>query len=139
MEGRGRRQRTAHLVIGVVAVIVLPLLSLALGGGGLAFTMFSGSGSYRLRLVAIDETGRERRLPPTAVAAHVRGSIGDVLAGSEDWRFAPFGSLVRRRLDQIATLACGTIAGSRHMSVTLDERSTLDAPVRTTTATSACR
>ena len=142
MDGRRQPERLAvrlHLVIGIVAIIALPAVSLATRAGGLAFTMFSGSGSYRLRVVMIDDTGRERRVPPTAIAAHVRGSIGDVLAGSEDWRFAPFGSLIRRRLDQVAALACSTIPQSRQAHVTLDERRTLDAPVRTTTATSTCR
>lgn len=140
-DGRRTDRRVArlHLVIGFIAIIGLPLCSIVFRAGGLAFTMFSGSGSYRLRVVTIDEVGRERRVPPTAVAAHARGSIGDLLAGSEDWRFAPFGSLIRRRLEQVATLACGTIVKSREARVTLDERSTLDAPVRTTTATAACR
>jgi hypothetical protein len=128
-----------HWVIGVVAIIALPAVSLATRTGGLAFTMFSGSGSYRLRVVTIDDAGRERRVPPTAIAAHIRGSIGDVLAGSEDWRFAPFGSLVRRRLDQIAALACAAIPHSRQAHVSLDERRTLDAHVRTTAATATCR
>jgi hypothetical protein len=142
MDGRRQPERLAarlHLVIGIVAIIALPAVSLATRAGGLAFTMFSGSGSYRLRVVIVDDMGRERRVPPTAIAAHVRGSIGDVLAGSEDWRFAPFGSLIRRRLDQVAALACLTIPQSRQAHVTLDERRTLDAPVRTTTATSTCR
>ena len=142
MDGRGqpaRRGARLHLVIGIVAVVALPAVSLATRTGGLAFTMFSGSGSYRLRVVTTDGAGRERRVPPTAIAAHVRGSIGDVVAGSEDWRFAPFGSLIRRRLAQVAALACETIPHSRSAQVTLDERRTLDAPVRTTTAISACK
>jgi hypothetical protein len=142
MNGRrepGRLAARLHLAIGIVAVIALPAVSLATRTGGLAFTMFSGSGSYRLRVVTMDGAGRERRVPPTAIAAHARGSIGDVLAGSEDWRFAPFGSLVRRRLDQVAALACETIPHSREARVTLDERQTLDAAVRTTTAACTCR
>ena len=91
-----------HLLIGVLAIIGVPLASTLTRAGGLAFTMFSGSGSYRLRIVALDESGGARRISPTAVAAHARGSIGDVLAGSEDWRFAPSGSLIRRRLEQVA-------------------------------------
>src|SRR5581483_3893130 len=114
------------------AIFGLPAVSLATGAGGLAFTMFSGSGSYRLRVAVIDATGGERRLPPTAVAAHVRGTIGDVLAGTEDWRFAPFGSLVRRRLDQVATLACEAVPRARQARVALEERRTLDSPVRET-------
>jgi len=128
----------AHLIIGVVACVVVPLVSTLTRAGGLAFTMFSGSGSYRLRVVASGDAG-ERRVPPTAVAATARGSIGDVLAGTEDWRFGPFGSIVRRRLDQVAALACGAAPGSRRAAVTLEERRTLDAPIRTTTAVAACR
>ena len=127
MDGRRQPARLAarlHLVIGIVAIIALPAVSLATRTGGLAFTMFSGSGSYRLRVVMIDDEGRERRVPPTAIAAHARGSIGDALAGSEDWRFAPFGSLVRRRLDYVAALACETMPQSRQARVTLDERRT---------------
>ena len=63
-----------HWVIGAVAIIALPAVSLATRTGGVAFTMFSGSGSYRLRVVTIDDADRERRVPPTAIAAHVRGS-----------------------------------------------------------------
>ena len=138
--GRPRERRAAriHLVIGILAIVALPAVSLATRAGGLAFTMFSGSGSYRLRVATFDAAGGERRIPPTAIAAHARGSIGDVLAGSEDWRFAPFGSLIRRRLDQVAALACETIPRSRQARVTLEERRTLDAPVRTTTATAGC-
>ena len=141
MESRPRDRRAArlHLAIGIVAIVGLPAVSLATGAGGLAFTMFTGSGSFRLRVTTIDATGGARRIPPTAVAAHARGSIGDVLAGSEDWRFAPFGSLVRRRLDQVATLACEAVPGSRRARVTLEERRTLDAPARTTLATADCR
>jgi hypothetical protein len=56
-----------HWIIGVVAIIALPAVSLTTRTGGLAFTMFSGSGSYRLGVVTIDEAGRERRVPPTAI------------------------------------------------------------------------
>jgi|SRR6478672_8532950 len=136
--GRAHAARI-HLAIGLIAIVVLPAVSLATRAGGLAFTMFSGSGSYRLRVAIVDGAGTARRIPPTAIAAHARGSIGDVLAGSEDWRFAPFGSLVRRRLDQVASLACETVPRARHAQVTLEERRTLNAPVLTTTATAACR
>jgi hypothetical protein len=46
------------------------------------------------------------------------------LAGSEDWRLAPFGLIVRRPLDQIATLACATAPKSRQARVTPEERRT---------------
>ena len=40
---------------------------------------------------------------------------------------------------QVAALACETIPQSRQARVILDERRTLDAAVRTTTATSTCK
>jgi hypothetical protein len=126
-----------HLLVGIL-VVGLPFASWWTGTGGLAFTMFSGSGSYRLRVVISDESGADRPVAATAVAARAGGTIGDVLAGSEAWRFAPFGALVRRRLDQVAALACTTSSQSHVARVTLDERRTLDSPVRTTAVTRPC-
>jgi hypothetical protein len=136
-EARSRAVRV-HLLVGILVVVGLPFASWWSGTGGLAFTMFSGSGSYRLRVVISDESGAERPIAATGVAARARGTIGDVLAGSEAWRFAPFGALVRRRLDQVAALACTASSQSRGARVTLYERRTLDSPVRTTTVTRSC-
>jgi len=127
-----------HLLVGVLVVVGLPFASWWSGTGGMAFTMFSGSGSYRLRVVISDESGADHPVAATAVAARAGGTIGDVLAGSEVWRFAPFGALVRRRLDQVAALACTTSSQSHSARVTLYELRTLDAPIRTTTMTRAC-
>jgi hypothetical protein len=127
-----------HLLVGLLVVVGLPAVSAWSGVGGLAFTMFSRSGSYRLRVATADEAGTERPVAPTAIAARAGGTIGDVLAGSEVWRFAPFGALIRRHLEQVAALACATSRRSREARVTLDERRTLDASVRTTTVTKAC-
>jgi len=128
----------AHLLIGILVVVGLPFASWWTGTGGLAFTMFSGSGSYRLRVVISDGSGADRSVAATALAARAGGTIGDVLAGSEAWHFAPFGPLVRRRLDQVAAIACTTSSQSHQVRVTLDERRTLDSPVRTTTVTRPC-
>ena len=131
-------ERRAHLLLGVFVVVVLPLASWWSGVGGLAFTMFSRSGSYRLHVVVVGQSGAERPVAATAVAARAGGTIGDVLAGSEAWRFAPFGALIRRRLDQVAALACTTDPQARQARVALDERTTLDSLVRTTTSTRPC-
>jgi hypothetical protein len=128
----------AHLLVGILVVVGLPFASWWSGTGGLAFTMFSGSGSYRLRVVISDESGADRHISATALAARAGGTIGHVLAGSEAWRFAPFGGLVRRRLDQLAAVACTTSSQSHEARVTLDERRMLDSPVRTTTVTRPC-
>jgi hypothetical protein len=127
-----------HLILGIAVVLILPALSWWRGTGAFAFTMFSGSGSYRLRIVAIDHAGNAHRVPPTAVAARAEGTVGNLLAGSEEWRFAPFGPLLRQRINQIATLSCGARAGSHRILVTLEERRTLDAPVRISDETVVC-
>src|SRR5450755_2055729 len=90
------RQARWHGLLGVVVIVALPVFSRGSGLGGFAFTMFSGSASYRLRVDTVDESGTERRVAATAIAARAGGTVGDVLAGSETWRFAPFGPLVRR-------------------------------------------
>jgi hypothetical protein len=136
---RGGGIARVHLLIGVLAAVGLPVLSWWSGAGGLAFTMFSGSGSYRLRIATSGADGTERPIAPTAVAARAGGTIGDILAGSEGWRYAPFGALVRRRLDEVAAFSCRTAPPNGQARVTLDERRTLDAPVRTTTVTWSCR
>jgi hypothetical protein len=79
MDGRGGRQRRAaiHWVIGVVAIIALPAVSLATRTGGLAFTMFSGSGSAgvrsaRLRAGALLDAGSAMR--PDVSGVRVRAA-----------------------------------------------------------------
>lgn len=135
----GTRAQRLHLVLGVALILILPALSWWRGTGAFAFTMFSRSGSYRLRIVTIDGAGNERRVPPTAVAAWAGGSVGDLLAGSEDWRFAPFGPLLRRRIDQVAELSCAARADSMRARVILEERRTLDTPIRVSQAIVNCR
>jgi len=127
-----------HLVLGIVLCLILPALSWWRGTGAFAFTMFSRSGSYRLRIVTTDAAGDEHRISPTAVAARTGGSVGDLLAGSEDWRFAPFGPLLRRRLGQLAMLSCAARPGSKRARVVLQERRTLDAPVQVSDAAVPC-
>ena len=132
------RTQLVHFTLGIALIVILPALSWWRGAGAFAFTMFSRSGSYRLRIVTIDGAGNERRVPPTAVAAWAGGSVGDLLAGSEDWRFVPSGPLLVRRIDQIATLSCAARPGSARARVIIEERRTLDAPVRISQATVTC-
>jgi hypothetical protein len=127
-----------HMILGLVAILLLPAGSWWRGPGSFAFTMFSRSGSYRLRIVVTDPSGKAQRIPPTALAAQLGGSVGNLLAGSESWRYAPFGALLRRRIDEVATLAC-TLPGAATARVELDERETLDAPPRTSRALTRCR
>lgn len=128
----------AHAVLAVVVTLGLPLGSRLWGHGDLTFSMFSWSASYRLRFATTDAAGRSQPLAPTAVAAAVRGSIGDILAGTERFRHGPFGSLLRRRLHEVARLGCKARPGAARVLVTLDERPTLDAPIATFQADEPC-
>jgi hypothetical protein len=127
-----------HLALALVVALGLPLASRLWGNGELTFSMFSGSGSYRLRFETVDAGGRARPLAPTAVAAAVRGSVGDMLAGTERFRHGPFGSLLRRRLGEVARFACAARPGAVRARAMLDERRTLDAPVTGARADEAC-
>jgi len=126
-------------MLGIAVVLILPAVSWWRGTGALAFTMFSRSGSYRLRVMTTDAAGDQRPVPPTAVAARIGGTVGNLIAGSEGWRYAPFGPLLRRRIDQLATFSCAARPGSQRARVVLEERRTLDAPVQISEAAVSCR
>ncbi len=129
----------AHTILAVLVAIVLPSASRAFDTGNLAFTMFSRSETYRLRIITVGVTGQTIRLAPTEIAAAVGGNTGDILAGTEQWRHGPFGSLLHRHLREIARFACAVRGGSVRASVALDRRPTLDASIQTTEAGVLCR
>jgi hypothetical protein len=117
---------------------VIPAWSWLDGSGWLAWTMFSHSATYRVRVTAVRTDGVKLFLAPTALGARATRSLGTFLAGSERWRHAPVGSTVRRHLPEIAILGCGVAPGSRTVEVQLEERRTLDAPVTATRARVDC-
>jgi hypothetical protein len=108
------------------------------GNGSLAFTMFSRSETYRLGVVTTDAAGTARRVAPTALAAAVGGTPGDILAGTEQWRHGPFGGLLAEHLGEVARFACRLGAGTTRADVTLERRQTLDASVEAMTASARC-
>lgn len=130
--------RRFHLVLAVVVALLVPLASRVFGNGSLAFTMFSRSETYRLRVVATDAAGTVRRVSPTALAAAVGGTPGDILAGTEQWRHGPFAGLLADHLGEVARFACRIGAGIERTGITLERRQTLDAPVETVAATARC-
>ncbi len=132
------RVRRFHLALAVVVAVLLPLTSRLYGSGSFAFTMFSRSETYRLRVTTIDAAGTSRRVAPTALAAAVGGTPGDILAGTEQWRHGPFGTLLADHLDGIARFACRLDAGAAHTDVVLERRKTLDAPVELVAARARC-
>ena len=134
----GKAVRRGHAVLAVIVAVMLPLASRRWGTGEATFTMFSGSATYRLRFALTDGDGRSQRVSPTGVAARVGGTAGDLLAGTEQWRHAPSGPLLRRRLGEVAALACRGRPGARRAEAVLETRRNLDAPVETWRAEAPC-
>jgi hypothetical protein len=120
-----------------VAVLV-PLASRVFGNGSLAFSMFSRSETYRLRVTTTNAAGTARRVAPTALAVAVGGTPGDIIAGTEQWRHGPFGALLGDHLDEFARFACRLGAGTARADVVLERRKTLDAPVELIAASATC-
>jgi hypothetical protein len=127
-----------RLVLAVVVAVLVPWASRVFGNGSLAFTMFSRSETYRVRVTTTDARGTARRVAPTAVAAAIGGTPGDILAGTEQWRHGPFGSLLADHLDEVARFACRLGAESARAEVVLERRRTLDAPGELVTASARC-
>jgi len=127
-----------RLVLAVVVAVLVPLASRVFGNGSLAFTMFSRSETYRVRVTTTDARGTARRVAPTAVAAAIGGTPGDILAGTEQWRHGPFGSLLADHLGEVARIACRLGAESARADVVIERRRTLDAPVELVTASARC-
>jgi len=127
-----------RLALAVVVAVLVPLASRVFGNGSLAFTMFSRSETYRLRVTTVDSAGTARRVPATALAAAVGGTPGDIVAGTEQWRHGPFGGLLADHLGEIARFACRVGAATARTDVVLERRKTLDAPVERVAASAQC-
>jgi len=127
-----------RLLVAVVVAVLLPTASRVFGNGSLAFTMFSRSETYRLRVTTTGARGTARRVAPTALAAAIGGTPGDILAGTEQWRHGPFGSLLADHLGEVARYACRLGAESERAEIVLERRQTLDAPVELVTASARC-
>ena len=126
-----------HTVAALLAALVLPGGSWLDGSGWLAWTMYSKSETYRVRVVARDTAGRRRQIAPTELGVHGSRDLAIYLSGSERWRHAPAGNALRRHLPDLARLGC-TLGGAASIEVTLEHRRTLDAPVETHVARAEC-
>jgi hypothetical protein len=127
--------RGAHAVVAAVVCVALPLVSW-LDGGFLAWTMYSGSGSYRLEIVAVSAGGSRRALAPTELARHMGVEERPYLAAADTWRMIPSRGL-RLRLAEVGALAC-RLRPAEHVEITLFARRTLDAPAEPTFARVPC-
>jgi hypothetical protein len=136
---RRRLSRTEilHLVAAVSACVLLPAFSYARGEGGFAWTMFSRSDSFRLSVTAVDRAGQVHLLHPIELADGVEPALRMYLAGADRFRTWPVGPTFAARLPALARLGC---RNRRYASVelTLEQRATLDGPVRVTRARATC-
>jgi hypothetical protein len=133
----GRRGQL-HALAAFVFCLALPGVSWLQGTGWLAWTMFSGSATYRVSSLVWDGTGEARPVAATELAAHARGDAAVFLSGSERWRRAPHGPTLARHAPDLTTLACSA-TGAARARVTVEFRMNLDDPVRTVRAERACR
>ena len=124
----------AHLVVGVLVVVVLPLLSWLDGSGQLAWTMFSRTGAYRIELVSDGKA-----MNPTELAASAApGPTSSVLAGADHFKHHDVArATLRRHLVDVVALACKLTRGTTIIG-RLHERVRSNAPIRTTEVTMQC-
>jgi hypothetical protein len=128
----------AHGVLAVLVGVVLPGYSWLDGSGWLAWTMFSKSETYRIRVVTTDGAGQARVVNPTALAALAGEQAAPYLSGSEHFRQGPVSNAIAANLGSLAQLACRVAPSAVVAGAALDSRRNLDAPVRTTTVEVSC-
>lgn len=131
------RGEAVHGIAALVSCLILPAFSRIAGGGGLAWTMFSRSATFRLELRATDETGTVHYLHPAELAPRTEPSLAFYLRGANRFHTWPVGPTFLGRLPALAALAC-ELGPYRAVELTLEQRSTLDAPVRRTHARTSC-
>jgi len=129
---------TQHRVVAALVAVVLPAYSWHDGSGWLAWRMFSKSETYRLTLRVTDVDGRVHVVNPTELARFTSGDTAAYLSGSEHFRHAPVGRLLRENLTVLGALGCRCVARATRSSITLELRKTLDAATEATTSDVSC-
>lgn len=133
-----RPRAKLHIALALAVAVVLPGGSLLLGNGVFAWTMFSKSDTYRMKLVGWTGDGVARVFDPRALAPHVNPTLAYFLPAPGVWRHDPVGLTFRTGLGNIAALAC-QLGPVRATEVTLEERADLDAEPKRSVARAVCR
>jgi hypothetical protein len=134
--GSRDRHPALHVVVAIILCALVPGSGWLLGDPELAWSMYAKSAAFRLR-VEFTTDGHRRSLPASALAAAATGSLRTALSGAEHFKFASAGPSLRRHLAKLTLLAC-EVSRAERVRLTLDERATLDAPVRSTRKEAAC-
>lgn len=138
MDERG--WRALHVVVGVVACVVVPVVTrLASPSGGLSWTMFARARRYRLELVAVTAGGDRRTVRALDVARALGPPQGAFVAGLDSGLVASASSAPRRALGDLARIACRLSPGADHVEAALEESDPEGAAdVRRTALTRSC-
>lgn len=128
--------RPAHAAVAALVCLVLPGASWLDGTGSLAWTMYSGSASYRLEINAVSAAGARSPLAPSELARFMGREEAPYLVAADTWRMMSSRGL-RLRLPEVGGLAC-RLRPADQVEITLFTRRTLDAPVETRTALVPC-
>jgi len=126
-----------HAIVGAIMLVLLPLGSLLWGSGIFAWTMYSGTGEYRIEIRVRDERGW-RSVAPTGLAEAASESAAGVLSGADHFRRGPLLDVLRSHLGELATFACRQ-RGGIEADVELHERKDATGPERVTRAHRECR
>jgi len=129
--------RHVHLMAGVVLLCLLPIGS-AFGSGFFSWTMYSGSGEYRIDIHVKDASGRWHAVAPTGLADAASPAAGDLLVGADHFRRGPTLTVFRAHLEDFARFVCRERAGAS-VEVVLRERRDGSGAEHDTTARVDCR
>lgn len=99
--------------------------------------MYAHSASFRLRIVAIDGSGKARSIAASALAAAAEQDLKTALAGGEAFRHARQGQALRSYLPRLAELACRVSRAAR-VVLTLEVKPDLDAKAQSHAQAAQC-
>jgi hypothetical protein len=122
--------------VAVLVCLIVPGATWLNGSGFLAWTMFSGSRSYRVEIAALSADGSRRALAPSELARFVGIEEAPYLIASDTWRMMPFRGLYYR-LAEVGRLAC-RLRPAEEVEITLFIKRTLDAPAESRTERVRC-
>lgn len=125
-----------HTIVAAVVCVLAPAASWLDGTGFLAWTMYSGSASYRLEIVAVSADGSRHPLAPTELVRHVGRDEAPAFSAADTWRMMSSRGL-RLRLEEAGALAC-RLRPAHHVEIELFTRRSLDAEPETRVARVPC-
>ena len=131
------RETWMHAALALVVVVVVPSLRGADGKRLFAWSMFSGSETYRVRVQGEGRDGAPHVYNPADLARLTSPRTAVYLAGADHFRNAPAGPALRASLGSLAHVACA-LGDLSSTTLVLEEREDLDAEVRATVATATC-